>query len=311
MVLMLALAAPASAGPDATRDAMDRLGEILELRIEDHQIDPEAVVPALLVSAEPRYEASTDWFTVRAIEVLQRAFGEESLRLCEACMAPRAFVDDGRITYQAGPIGLDEVARLDDQTRGKAARAKSAIWLDEQRGGVSVRIVDLATGRVIFAQNGDPFLIEQRNTARTYTLAEEYERRARGDSITQAFVDLVVYPKQHVSLDWTDQWGKTNANLTGITISLVDPVAGIGAVHYRRVPVLNALIGAKLVVSVPTALVRIVGDTDVIDPLLTGVALTRVPFGRSNYGAVLSVSTNGVFGVGLSLMNISLLPVIP
>ena len=52
-------------------------------------------------------------------------------------------------------------------------------------------------------------------------------------------------------------------------------------------------------------------DTDVIDPLLTGVAITRVPFGRSNYGAILSVSTNGTVGLGISLMNISLLPVLP
>jgi len=44
---------------------------------------------------------------------------------------------------------------------------------------------------------------------------------------------------------------------------------------------------------------------------LTGVAVVRVPFGRSNYGALLSASTNGQVGLGISLLNISLLPVIP
>lgn len=312
MVLAL-LPLAASAGPDATRDALDRLEEILELRVDDGQLAPSEVVPAILVSVEPRYEESEAWFAARSLEVLTHAFGNGNLRLCEACMAPRAFVGDGQLVYQAGPIGLDEVVRLDDQARGDAQPAKTAIWLDEHRGGVAIRIVDLRTARVLFAQNVDPSLVENRNSQRLYTLSEELERRARGDSITQAFVDLAVYPRQHISLDWTDQWGPTNANLSGITLSLIDPVAGVGAVHYRRLELLNILVGAKVIVSMPTALVRLVDDSgaEIIDPMLTGVALTRVPFGRSNYGAVLSVSTNGVFGVGISLMNISLLPVLP
>ena len=56
---------------------------------------------------------------------------------------------------------------------------------------------------------------------------------------------------------------------------------------------------------------RVFLDVDAIDPLLTGVVLTRIPFGRSNYGAILSASTNGQVGVGISLMNVRLLPVLP
>ncbi len=224
---------PARASSANTRDALDRLGEILELRLEDGQLSSREVAPAILVSVQPRYEDSQGWFAAQAIEVLEHAFGEGSLRLCEACMAPRAFVVDGGLTYQAGPVGIDEVVRLDDQHRGEAQAARSAIWLDEHRGGVSIRIVDLHTARVLFAQNVDPFLVEHTNTHRIYTLSEELERRARGDSLTQAFVDLALYPGQHVSLDWTDQWGPTNANLSGITLSLVDPVAGLGfVVHF-------------------------------------------------------------------------------
>ena len=228
-------------------------------------------------------------------------------------MAPRAFVDSGQMTLQTGPIGLDEVARLDDLYRGDAEPARAAIWVDEFRGGVSVRFVDLATGGVIFAQNVDPSLIEVKNTGRMYSLSEEMERRARGDSLTQAFVDIAVYPGQHVSFDWTDQWGPTNHNLSGVTLSLFDPVVGIGAVHYRCIDVLDATVGGKLILSLPTALVRAVDDsgTDVIDPIVTLVGVVRVPFGRSNYGALLSASTNGQIGLGISLMNISLVPVLP
>ncbi len=291
---------------------MERLEEVLELRLEDGRLSKDAVMPAILVSAEPRYEASEDWFATRAIEVLQGAFGHTGLRLCEACMVPRAFVGDGEFAYQAGPIGLDEIVRLDDASRGDAQAARSAIWIDEHRGGVSIRIVDLNTAQVLFAQNIDPNMIEYGNSARMYSMAAELERRARGDSLTQAFVDVALFPGQHVAIDWTEQWGKTNANLSGVTLSAFDPVFGIGAVHYRRIDFFNMLVGAKGIVSLPTAVVAALGDGgQVIDPLLTGVGLVRVPFGRSNYGILLSASTNGEVGLGVSLMNISLFPVIP
>ena len=175
--------------------------------------------------------------------------------------------------------------------------------------------MELATGRVLFAQNFDPTLSEVVHTQRTYSLAAEVERRARRDSLTQAFVDTALFPNQHISLDWTDQWGPTNGNLSGITLTLLDPVVGLGAVHYRRLRLLNMLVGGKLALSLPTAVVRSVdpgsGGGDVLDPLVTVVGVARVPFGRSNYGGVVTVSTNGQVGIGISLLNISLLPVIP
>ena len=309
----LLVSGAAHADPAASRDALDRLEELLQLRLDDGRLSADDVLPAIVVSARPRYEASADWYTTGALEVLLHAFGDGGLRLCEACMAPRATVQDGVMAWQAGPIALDEVLRLDEQYRGDAAPARTAIWLDEQPGGVSVRIVDLRNARVVYAQNVDPNLVENDNTWRMYTLSEELERRARGDSITQAFVDFALYPGQHIALDWTDQWGATNRNLSGVTFTLFDPVVGIGANHYRCLQAFDILVGGQLVLSLPTAVVRAVGDTNanVIDPLVTAVGVMRVPFGRSNYGAVVTASTNGEIGMGISLMNISLVPVIP
>lgn len=285
---------------------------MLEARVDEGVVRREDVLPALVVSVEARYQESVGWFPTRALEVLGNAFDDGGLRLCEACASPRTWVEDGHLAYQTGAMGLDELRRLDEQTRGKAPAAKTAVWLDEVRSGVALRIVDLATGRVVFAQNVDPLLVENKNSERMATLASELERRARGDSLTQTFVDAAVYPGQHISLDFTDQWGKTNANLSGVTISVLDPVIGLGASHYRRIPLANTLLGGKVLISLPTAVTRSLGqDGDIVDPLLTLVGAVRVPFGRSNYGVVATASTNGAVGFGLSLMNIRLLPVIP
>jgi hypothetical protein len=314
LIGLLLAGGTARADPAATRDSLDRWEELLQLRLEDGRLDRADVMPALLVSTEPRYTPSEDWFAVRVIEVLQNTLGE-GLRLCEACMAPRAIVGEGHLTYQTGPVGLDEVIRLDDQTRGKSAPARSAIWVDETARGIAVRIVDLRSGRVLYAQNIDPMLVEDEKSQRNFALADELERRARGNSITQSFVDLALYPGQHISLDMTEQWGETNKNLTGVTLSLVDPVVGIGVAHYRVVDLVNVMVGGKLILSLPTAVVRSFdtgnNQTDVIDPLVNAVLVVRVPFGRSNYGVVATASTNGTVGLGLSLMNVRFLPVIP
>lgn len=300
------------AGPAETRDAVARAGEVLRLRVEAGRLAPDALSPLLLVDARARDASAEPWFATEVAAALQQAVGGV-VRLCAACAAPRVWVEDGRMVYEAGPLGIAELARLDAQLRGSAPAARAAAWVEEHAGGVSVRIVDLSTGGILFAQNVDPGLVEARNTERVYTRAAELERRARGDSLTQAFVDLAVLPGQHISLDWTDQWGETNANLSGVTLTLVDPIVGIGAVHYRRTPLWNTLVGAKLVVSVPTALTRsVLGESiDELDPLLTAVGVVRVPFGRSNYGGLLTVSTQGTVGFGVSLLNVSVLPVIP
>lgn len=319
MLLTLLLAwvlgvSSAWAGPETTRASLDRLEELLARQIQTGQLDGAALAPALLVSAQPRTEATADWYGTAAIEVLQSALGPGSVRLCEACMAPRTTVGAGSVTVNVGPLTLNEIIALDDTLRGSSQPARSAIWLDEQPGGVSIRIVDLGSAQVRYARNVDPNLLEYKNTRRLYTLSDELERRARNDALTQAFVDVGFFPflTPHISLDWTDQWGATNANLSGITFTLVDPVVGLGAVHYRRIKFLNTLVGAKLVVSIPTAIVSSLSPgTEVFDPPFTAVGVVRVPFGRSNYGALATVSTNGAVTIGVSLLNISLLPVIP
>ena len=305
----------AQADPDATRDAFDRLEEILELRIDDGLLRKEDLSPALLVSARPRYVDTEGWFGARAIEVLQNTLGEGSLRLCEACMAPRMIVQDGVMVYQAGPVTIDEIVRLDDQLRGESEPARVAVYIDETAYGLAVKIVDLRTGAVRYAGNVDPNLFENESSHRTYKQAAELERRARGDSVTQVFIDAGLFPGQHISVDWSDQWGKYNCHLTGVTLSIFDPILGLGANYAYVTPLLNTAVGGKLILSLPTGLVRAVGNqqgpTEVIDPLITAVLTVRVPIGRSNYGVLATVSTNGQFTLGISLLNISPLPILP
>lgn len=305
----------ARADRGTSQASLDRLQETLQTRAEEAGVAVKDLVPVLVVSVTPAYEETRAWYPTAALNTLVRVFGAASVRWCAACEAPRTEVREGRLEQRTGTVALDELARLDEGLRQGSPPARAAVWLDETPGGVSLRVVDLRTARIVVADVIDPTLSRRARTAVNFGYAQELDRRARGDSLTQLFIDLVVYPGQHISLDWTEQWGDRNENLSGLTLSLVDPFLGVGGVYYRAIPeAFNLLLGAQLSVSMPIALVQAFSNSNqglLGDNLVTLTGVVRVPIGRSNYGVVATLSTNGRFGIGISLMNVSVLPVIP
>jgi hypothetical protein len=181
-------------------------------------------------------------------------------------------------------------------------------------GGVSLRIIDLRNSRVVAAENFDEAQTDANSLRRNTAMVKEQARRARGDALAHAFIDIAVLPMQHISLDWSEQWGDTNANLAGVSVSVLDPLLGVGGSYFRIIPeAFNLTIGAKVLVSIPTALVKALSpNTDsLIDPLFTAVLVVRWPIFKTNFGLVATLSTNGKVGIGISLLNVSLLPVLP
>ncbi|MBU0551870.1 hypothetical protein KKF91_19180 [Myxococcota bacterium] len=314
-LVTLALLAPSVTGasPAATRAALERLEELLELRRADDLLRPEAITPAILVHVRPRYEASQAWLEAATLRLLLKALGPGSVRLCVACALPRTESRPGYLRRDTGPISLDEIIRLDAHYRGAAAAARTAIWLDEAPQGVAFKIVDLRSGQVMFAQNIDARLSEQARANEGMRLSEALERRMRGDALTHIFTDIALYPGQHASIEWADQWGEANRNLSGVVLSFYDPVIGLGLTYHRALSWQGLLVGGQFILSVPTmvAQAQADGEAELVDPLLTGVAMVRYPLGGSNYAALLSISTNGEVGLGFTLLNTSFIPVLP
>jgi hypothetical protein len=223
-------------------------------------------------------------------------------------------------TVEQSTVALDtpEIVRFDETVRGKSQPAKTAIWLDETVRGVSLRIIDLRNGRVVAAENYDDQQTDAKALLRTVNAMKEEQRRARGDALAHTFFDVTILTnKPHISFDWSEQWGSTNANLAGVSISILDPLVGIGGSYFRVIPeAFNLTVGVKLFVSIPKALILSIapnntGTTDFLDPLVTAVLVVRWPIFNSNFGVVFTLSTNGSVGLGISLLNISLLPVLP
>ena len=299
---------------ETTRAALTRVEELMEMRLVEAGGSAKELSPAIVVSVRPAFEETQTWYPNAAVASLARVFGTASLRACEGCMAPRTWVEQGRVEQNSAGLSIDEIVSLDERFRNDGPPARTAIWLDETVEGVSLRVIDLRNGRVLVADNFDPLMVERTRSFKTVSLVEELDRRVRGEAITHTFIDLTVYPGQHFSFDWVEQWGSTNANISGLTLSLFDPVTGIGGTYVRVIPsAWNMLVGGKIIMSIPTALVSVISgeNIEVIDPLLTGVFIVRFPIGHSNYAITFAASTNGSVGVGISLLNTSVLPFLP
>lgn len=306
----------AMAQREATRGALSRLEEVLPRRLNDGVLTMKDVTPALVVSTLPAFEQTRAWYPAAAVSALARVFGPGALRACEACMAQRLTVEDGRLEQVASSLSVQDLVRLDEATRGSSARAVAAIWLDETLDGGAVRIVDLRNARILLAENVDQHLASAAASRTTVTLAAELERRQRGESLAHVFVDIGLLPQQHVSIDWLEQWGPDNANLSGFSISAVDPFIGLGVSYFRVIPpAFNLMVGAKFLVSVPNAVISSFQPDNpqafLGDQTFTGAFMLRLPLFKTNYALLASISTNGRVAIGISLLNFSLLPFLP
>lgn len=304
-----------------TADAFLRFEEIVREQVESKSTGGGEYLPAILVKASPAFEESRNSFVVRSVRSLQTGLGDSGIRFCEGCGATYSKVrENGLELISPDSMTLADVADFDNAMRGTAPPAQTGWWFSETPEGISVRGVSLVTGKIVFAQNVSPSLASQARSQRNYTATRDLLRRQRGESLTHTLFDLGVYPGQHFSVDWLEQWGQFNQRFFGVSISVFDPVLGLGASYAEAFPgLMNSLLGGKLLMSVPTALIksltRNLGGTSPngIDPLLTlvGIARAPVPFLNGDYALNIFFSTNGRFGLGVSTLNSSLLPVMP
>jgi hypothetical protein len=310
-LLLLLPATAAHAQRAETSEALDRLRDVLEPVVQDGVLA--GVSPILVVSARPAFESTRSWFPTAAVVALGDAVGRANLRACEACMNPRATMRDGAFVYAAGTLSLAEIVAIDSDMRGAAAPAMAAAWIDETDGGIAIRIISLSTGRILYAENLDGQLRARERTARTIRFTDDQERRLRGESLTHVAIDIGLLPGQHISLDVLDQFGDKNLDLAGISVSAIDPILGVGGAYYRVIPeAFNLTLGLQALVAIPTAAGNALGlEGELIDPLLTGVLVARWPIPNSGFGVLATASTNGTLTIGVSLLNVSFLPVLP
>lgn len=306
----IALAAPPGA------ESLQRFREYIDWEYSNGNLNKEDFLPLIVVSVKPAFEESRTSYPASALATVVQLWGQASVRLCEACMVAEVQVAEGKLTQSTDALFFDDIAAHDTRIRGQAAPARAALWLDETEEGVAFRLVDLSTGRVMGAAHITPNLEFATRREATYTKLDDLKRRIRGVSISHAMFDLGMYPQPHLSFDWVEQWGDYNERLSGISFSLFEPVLGLGGSYYHVFPpLLNSMVGGKVFVSLPTALLQSLSpdSEEVFDDTVVVVGCVRVPIsvGEGRYGIFAFISTQGAFGIGVSALNSSFLPIFP
>jgi hypothetical protein len=320
---VLALSSSSLAQRASTDSALARAREALDAAQSERTLPADSTV--LLVEARPAFAETKASFPADAAAVVVEVFGPRRVRLCEACMNPRVIQDAGGVRYDTGEINLADLVALDAAARGSSPPARMAIWLQETPSGVALRVVDLKDGSLLLARHLDAGLATLQRSARQVSVTEDMHRRLRGDSLTHVHWNLGLFPGQHFGFDVLDQFGPTRQDLAGLTISFVNPVGGIGASYEHIFPeALNLAVGGKLIVGIPGVIAQAVGSQTGVDPALTsfiGGPLTimgtaQLPIFDTNYAVFAFAGLHlpafvPTAGVGISLLNLRILPFLP
>ena len=316
-------ASPALAQRATTDGALARAREAIVEAQRDGRVPTDVVV--LLASARPAFVETQASFPAAATAVVVDVFGPRQVRACDACMNPRLVQGDDGFRFDTGELALEDVVALDAATRGKGPAARLGVWLDETPAGVALRIVDLADGSVLLARHLEPGLDTVVRSARHVSVTEDIRRRLRGDSLTHVHWNLGLYPGQHMSLELLDQFGPQRQDMAGLSLTLINPVGGIGGAYQRVFPeAWNATVGAKVIVGIPGLVVQTLNTqtgadvdlTNFIGGPITTMVSAQLPIFDTNYAVFAFAGLHlprfsPSVGVGISLLNVHVLPILP
>ncbi|SMF71120.1 hypothetical protein [Pseudobacteriovorax antillogorgiicola] len=278
-----------------------RLLQDWQYRMEEHRDDGLIrdidVAPVVLVSVMDGQDRASDALSNQTYSTASKIFGRQ-LMDCQECLRPEVRPGKG-LYYRYGFISLDDVRNIYE---GKELQPRSALWVAYADGSLSYRLVSLKTGRVIYSDTIQEDLDWNSRSIRNFTKSRMKERYGRQDAIYHHTWEMGLYPNFNLSYNFLNQWGENNDQLSGLTISVINPTLAIGAAYYKVLDLDNApIVGAKLLVKIPEALASESGESSSGSSLVVQ-AIAKHPF-PGNWGGLsgmVTVDTEGTVSIGVS-----------
>ena len=274
------------------------LARDLKFKLSTGQLALESLSPLTIVAVPDGGRSSVDHRASLIADALRGQVAGLQVVICDRCLRGEVLRNADRLVMQLPPAS------------GLAVRPnsthKAGMWVSQQGGVVSYRVASLETGVVLASATlvgGESLTFRSESH---YTKASNLRRLAQGQPIFHSYADLGLYPGQHVSFNFVEQWGEDGAYQTGVGLSLAAPIGGVGAVMYKAMPSLsNALVGIKVLVSIPAALARAASSSEsggLDDPLITFVGSIRIPIPQESgrFGLLAFFSHTGKVGIGVS-----------
>ncbi len=189
----------------------------------------------LLIGVPQSYwkESASDFASV-TYQMLQQLFNNQELILCPECIQNRTYVShDGKLNIINGEMSLADLAVL--KTRPNYKNAKSFLTIKESPAGVETKLIRISDGKILFMTIADSTKTLE-SSFKPLHLAKELERRQSGQSLNYVFIDFGFYQGNTLQFEFLEQWGDRNQHLSGLVLSLWEPVGGLGATYHYLIP---------------------------------------------------------------------------
>jgi len=275
-----------------------------------------SITPILIAPPQAYWQESKEDFAPAVMESLSHVFKNSGDMIqCALCYENRVYLtNDNRMVTQTGELGIADLARLRQNPAYKAA--KSVMTIEETPSGISVRVVSVDDGRILYAGVADSTKTLSDAEA-PLRLARELDRRARGEALSYVNFDIGFWPDATVQLKFLEQWGSRNQHMSGFVISGFNPTGALGVNYTYMLPWFDRHMTASATgfyklqsmfsnnngnSDTSTSSTGRNSDASVVGELKVGYAFS------GSYGMFVSGNTDGFVSIGISLMNPVLFP---
>lgn len=306
-ILPLLAAQPSLAMLGQTFSDLNVLEDTIRTRLEDESGLRKAMFPMLLATPLHHWQESRADFAAGVTKTLTTVAGPENVIIaCTDCDAWRVNVArSNQLQIHNGELSLSELAGL--RTIPKYGEARSMAVVRETPAGVEMKVISIEDGRILFYALADssrnlddskPFL----------NYARERDRRLNGESLSYVFVNMGLYPNGLFQLEFVEQWGSYNQHISGIGLSLFNPVFSLGVVYHYMFPSLKRLhVSGALYYPLQNALTDAVSEDEQLADSFVGQAMIQYAFANS-YAVFAAVSSEGNLSLGFNFYNPLFLP---
>lgn len=262
--------------------------------------------PCLVAPPQPYWQKSQSDFAGAVWQILKNSFpqNQKDLLSCPECSESRSFVGhDGRLSIQQGELTAVDLHHLRAQPNYQRARA--LLTTKETATGIELRITSLSHGEVLFYKLADHRQsLEQ--AVQPLRLAKELERRESGKALSYVFIDWGWTPKMMFQVEFLEQWGARNQNLSGLVLSFLEPTGAIGGTYRYLLPYNRRL---NLSASVFVTLESLTKSSSNKQSPWAMVSQGMAQYAFSgNYAVFGSINSKGAVSVGITFLNPVLFP---
>lgn len=283
------------------------LEDAIRTRLEDESGLSKAMFPMLLATPLHHWKESRADFAAGVTKTLTSVAGPENpIIACTDCDAWRVNVSrSSHLQIHNGELSLSELAGL--RSVPKYGEARSMAVVRETPAGVEMKVISIEDGRILFYALAD----SSRNLddATPYlNYARERDRRLNAESLSYVFVNMGVYPDGLFQLEFVEQWGSYNQHISGIGLSLFNPVFSLGVVYHYMFPRLKRLhLSGALYYPLQNALADAASEDEELADSFVGQAMIQYAFANS-YAVFASVNSEGTLSLGMNFYNPLFLP---